>query len=402
MTNPRRRLLNEVAVALQQIKDELPTLSDQNLLYFPDFNLIHPFIYQESASRYRYTDIFGSSTFRIIENTPSIEGLRICISLPTMLEFIFSIQQHHDFITNQIHNQEFGRYTFDCLAQLRAGSMNIKDVNSAYIKRFILQDLDTNLLDIRISNFISLMAQGKIDLLTDFYSASDINRLLSSRRALLEQLHQRIVTDRIRSDPRRDISRIMSYKVDAHNIFLPLLNELDESRKLNFVCSNRFYHWAGDNRVLYDHQRSALFLLSLVALINKFPNFVSVSERIRQIDSVVSDSIKQAVELMDYDVDTKFDLGLTLRFDAFIRSNIDAYVEMAHQSAAEPVAESDGAPQALNYRNYLEMLDMRRTSLRSRMTQIHNLIDDSTDDMYRDFVDDDRLKGAFPALNLRY
>lgn len=395
------RLMKEILISLMQLRDELPVLmGGQEAIYFPDFNLLYPYVYRQTEKRYHYTDALGTCLFTLNSNMIKPPHVHICLSLPTTIEFIFSLERHHHSFRNHLADSESAKYTFQCLTDLEAGRINIRDIKSEPVKQFILTIHQFSGIDTTMANFLRSVSESKVDMLTDYYSSSTINALLADNRSMLERIRATMEPEREKDDERAEINKVVSYKVDAHNIFLPILNTVDNGKVVNFVCSGRFYRWAPDVR-LRRYQRSPLFLVMLMGQVGRLPS-VDNAATLSDIEPFVREQIEHGALLIKYAEDYNIlPLDIQRRIDLYVYTNYHAYINMAKSisSTSEEAADARrGEPSS--YADYLDMIDGRSRKVAKTVHEVHGLIDDRRDDMYRDFVDDERIRKALSSLKL--
>lgn len=245
-----------------------------------------------------------------------------------------------------------------------------------------------------------LNLRAKVDHLTDYYSANDINGLLARNGNLLNAIHESMRVAREPEDSRTNLSKEVSYKVDAHNIFLPSLNSLHPKKIINFVCSGRVYNWTPDN-FLKSFQRSPLFLIMLLA--NLYENGQPLPERIRTLGRLLDEQIGHGKYLLEYvDSHATIPAHVESEIEVYIYRHYTTYIDMAKRlSKSRPENDATGERDRMpSYNDYLEMMDGRKRTVERSMRAIHAMIDDRRDDQYRDFIDDNRIQRALSTLKL--
>jgi hypothetical protein len=288
---------------------------------------------------------------------------------------------------------------YDRLVDLEQGRINVRDIESEKVKRYLLLAQSVTSYGDRISRFVRAISEQKIDHLTDYYSPNDINGLLARNGNLLTEIHESMRSAREPEDSRTSLSKEVSYKVDAHNIFLPTLNQLSPKKMINFVCSGRVYNWTPHN-FLRTFQRSPLFLIMLLA--NLYENGQPLAERVKTLSRTLDEQILYGKHLLEYvDSHAQIPLEIENEIEAFIHRHYTSHIDMAKRlssrSDAEGFTERDRLP---SYSDYLEMVDGRKRTVERSMRAVHAMIDDRRDDQYRDFIDDSRIQKALSTLKL--
>jgi hypothetical protein len=205
---------------------------------------------------------------------------------------------------------------------------------------------------------------------------------------------------RERVDDRKELSREVSYKVDVYNIFLPGLNDLNPQLSINFVCSGRFYNWA-PNPLLRAHQRSPLFLIMLIANLCVSADGPSTTQKINELKDFLNYQIARGKRLLDYCADHgQIPLEIKHEIELFLYTNYRAYMDMSKDLSPKAVQADTTGTSLPSYTDYLEMLDGKKRHVEASMKAVHDLIDDRADDVYRDFISDERIKSALSSLKL--
>jgi hypothetical protein len=395
------RLVGEVCGSLIQVRNELPVLAKHDLVYFPDFNLIYPYVHRQTEERYRFTDALGTCLFSLNNNLTKPSNIHICISLPTTIEFLYFLQRHYD-LFQHLKNDKIASYVYKCLVELEEGRMNVRDIESDRIKNFLMLGRDLTDYGERTSRFMRAMVEQKVDMLTDYYPMKEINTLFQKKEFIFDEINRTMRPARAREDRRSDLSKEIAYKVDAHNIFLPTLNELHSGRVLNFVCSGRFYNWTS-NRFLRTHQRSPLFLIMLIANLRVTSDGEPLSKKIKSLDRFLDEQIKLGNHLYEYcDRNSDVSLEMDRLLGSFLYSNFHSYLNMAKDLSSDTsTVDSPKISEMPSYADYLDMIDGRKRNVQRTMKTFHSLIDDTRDDQYRDFMDVGRIRSALSALKLR-
>jgi hypothetical protein len=286
------------------------------------------------------------------------------------------------------------------MEELRMNRIRLRDVQPDKVRRFIVADRGIAGLNERVAQVVRMISSKRLGLLTDYYSASEINHLLGRNHNILDKIATKMEIDRLGDDGRQEVSKIVSYKVDTQNTFLPLLNTLNDTQVVNFVCSSRFHRWAAGTQILQDHQRSVMGLINLLGTYDSLSG--SFSERLATLGKRLEEEIEKGKAINNYMADHDIlPLDIELKRRAFIDANFAIFIDMARsknpntQNLGEVFVERE-----LSYKRYLEMIDGHRISIADAMDSVHNLIQDKNDNLYRDFVDDDRIRKAFPDLKL--
>ena len=396
------RTVREILYSLDQLRNELRIITTRQVVYYFDFNLLHPYLYRQTEERYRWLDAIGSCLFTLNSYMKKPRNVHVCLSIPTAMEFIYSLERHHQNYISHLRDSRASEYVHRCMVELEKGSLRMSDIQSSEIKSFILGLTGSKFSSSRVSNFLRSFAQDKVDMLTDHYSSNEINKIIRGNRDTIDKILHTMTVNRGEKDQRSGIKRLIAYRADSHNIFLTKLNESDNERVINFVCSGRLYHWA-PYEVLRNHQRSALFLVMLIGLLGGRPDDPPFEEKVRRVENHLNESIRIGSELIQATQDHEhlpIDVELTL--NSFLYTNIQYYIDMAKDISKTSIVSEDFLSIGdVSYRDYIEMVDGKRSALSTAISSIHNLVEDPRDEMYRDFVDDDRIKAAFPSLNLR-
>jgi hypothetical protein len=393
--------IKEAFHALYQLRNEFPELKgSRKILYYPDFNLIHPYIYRQEAKRYRFIDSYGRCLFTLYRfvNLPS--NISICLSLPGVMEFLVSLHRHHHFFDKHGKDSQFARYAYECMIGLSQGKLNIADVKSEPIKKFLISDGGLPHLDTRINDFVTSISTGKLELMTDYYSPKIINGLLLQRKDIVAEIRHRMESDRKSKDGREDDMKTVSYKADTQNTFLPSLNDVVTDKSVHFVCSDRFFRWA-PTEMLRLHQRSPLFLITLLGMLHSLPNNMDLSEKYTNMEETVDRAIDNSRELIEYMESGKYSQLQERNVESFVYTNVFAYLNMAKEDGKQNIGGlSELLDRDLSYRGYLDMIDRKKSSTLGHIRTVHDLVDDATDDMYRDFVSEERVKLALATLKM--
>jgi hypothetical protein len=393
------RLVKEIFGSLLQLRAELPRLEDKEIIYYTDFNLIYPFIHRQTEARYRFTDTLGTCLFHLNNSLRKPANIHVCISLPTTIEFLIFLQRHHDLFQEHLRNEGVSTYVYQRLIDLENGRINVRDIEAEKVKHYLLLAESVTSYGDRISRFVRSISEQKIDHLTDYYSANDINGLLARNDNLLRAIDQTMRIERESADDRNSLSKEVSYKVDVHNIFLPSLNSLNSKKEINFVCSGRFYKWTPDP-FLKTFQRTPLFLITLLG--NLYENGEPMSGRIQTLSRWLDEQIRHGKYLLEYaDSHLNVPLEVENEIEVFLYRNYTTYVDMAKRlSSSRPDQESPVNQGMPSYDDYLAMMDGRKRTVERSMQAIHAMIDDRRDDQYRDFIDDGRIRRALSTLKL--
>jgi hypothetical protein len=180
------RLMKEIFGALLQLRDELPIIETQQVIYYPDFNLIYPYVHRQTEARYRFTDALGTCLFNLNNALSKPPNIHICISFPTAIEFLIFLQRHHDEYKRQLNNSYISSYVYKCMVELEAGRIAMGEIESEKIKAALLLAQVVSGSSEGLSRFIKAIFEQKVDMLADHYSVGQVNQLLADRRTVLD------------------------------------------------------------------------------------------------------------------------------------------------------------------------------------------------------------------------
>ena len=122
-------------------------------------------------------------------------------------------------------------------------------------------------------------------------------------------------------------------------------------------------------------------------------------ERLDQVHKQVKEAIDEGRILIELCNKYKnLDLKDYHKVRSFINENFTVFFEMVRNKLDIDSKSSkefrDAAGLGVSYNDYLEIVDGVKHSVSSAASDLGALLDDSSDDLYRDFVDDERLRAA--------
>lgn len=274
----RQELMTYKNASFDAIRDGQAARDGKRVLYSPDFNIVHPYMWEALLSHSRghdaetnFYDYVGRNTFTLESLYRNESGFNLTFSDLTLVEVVESISHRHDQFSRVLSDRERAGDIFSGLKRtFSTFETMVKADPEEALKQLksIAKQLPNGAVKKACDRIIMLFDSGTVVLLSNVIDPEALAEAAALSRDPAVGIVDQIRRSRHEREHRSFEHAQAHYRVDALNMLIPkFLNQLLSNNRVWFVGKRQIRRFAGDDGHTFTRNPLAPFL-KLVSIHN--------------------------------------------------------------------------------------------------------------------------------------